>query len=829
MVNDAKILYTRKRLSKVLPKIWKYPLTLVKAPVCYGKTTAIAEYSQKCKANVLWQTVYDSSVTSFWNGFSRLFENLDPICAKCLSQLGVSDKTVFIEQAVELLGSVTFPQKTLLVLDDYNLLLSDVIDRFFERLAKAEISGLHIVIVSRRVFGKNTTELSIKGYCLVLDKSYFELTYREVVEYCRMCGVRLNAKEAALLHSYTEGWITAVYLCILGYRRYGRIDRYFASLDELIDMVVYQPCSAEMKEFLIMISIFTDFSLPQAEYMWRKGNAAHLLVRLTAENAFITFDYDSRTYCMHNILTGFLRQLFDRQDLDRRRACWRRAGEWYSHIGDYSRAMDCFYQGADFDQLLIAFEAARGTAFAGQMKEARNKYFQECPAEIKKRHPLAAVIYAYSLFLTKELELLTRQLEELAGFIKGMPGIDDQAGVNLRGEFEALKGVTAYNDINAMTEHFKAAGELLHGPSIFLDPQTSWTFGSPSVLYLYYRESGQLETLVKTVTEEIPNYYYITSGHGSGAEYVMAAERYYYIGDFDNAEIVAHKALHIAQSKEQISIILCAKFVMIRLALVRGEFAAVRDSLRRMREEIKKQPSYMHIYIYTLDMCESFIFSCLKQADKIPAWIYRGDMPDIIYAPIHAFLNILWGKALLISSQYHKLTGVADQMLDSAAVYPNLLAKVYIYIFAAGAREKLGRRQEARAMLQEALNIAVPDHVVMPFVENSEYIADLLIDLTTTGHYRDFIGRVCSMFPAIAAKWQAVSTGLDSAGGERLLTEREKVIVELVAEGMSNEAIGETLRIAKDTVKKALHNIFIKLGVNNRTELTKVFFEQKIK
>jgi two-component system, NarL family, nitrate/nitrite response regulator NarL len=62
-----------------------------------------------------------------------------------------------------------------------------------------------------------------------------------------------------------------------------------------------------------------------------------------------------------------------------------------------------------------------------------------------------------------------------------------------------------------------------------------------------------------------------------------------------------------------------------------------------------------------------------------------------------------------------------------------------------------------------------------------------------------------------------------SEGGARrekpLLSEREREIVQLVAQGFRNREIGEKLFISEQTVKNHLHNIFDKLGVSDRLEL----------
>jgi len=52
------------------------------------------------------------------------------------------------------------------------------------------------------------------------------------------------------------------------------------------------------------------------------------------------------------------------------------------------------------------------------------------------------------------------------------------------------------------------------------------------------------------------------------------------------------------------------------------------------------------------------------------------------------------------------------------------------------------------------------------------------------------------------------------------LTCRERQITVMVAEGLSNKEIGRRLNLSEGTVKIHLHNIYKKIGVNNRTALT---------
>jgi DNA-binding NarL/FixJ family response regulator len=61
------------------------------------------------------------------------------------------------------------------------------------------------------------------------------------------------------------------------------------------------------------------------------------------------------------------------------------------------------------------------------------------------------------------------------------------------------------------------------------------------------------------------------------------------------------------------------------------------------------------------------------------------------------------------------------------------------------------------------------------------------------------------------------------AGARRMatiLTSRETQIMCLVAQGLSNRAIAERLAVGEGTVKVHVHNIYSKLGVDNRVDLT---------
>ena len=63
----------------------------------------------------------------------------------------------------------------------------------------------------------------------------------------------------------------------------------------------------------------------------------------------------------------------------------------------------------------------------------------------------------------------------------------------------------------------------------------------------------------------------------------------------------------------------------------------------------------------------------------------------------------------------------------------------------------------------------------------------------------------------------------DAATGATALTPRERQIVRLLSEGLSDKEIGGRLSITDGTIKVHLHKIFEKLRVSNRTALVAVY------
>lgn len=98
------------------------------------------------------------------------------------------------------------------------------------------------------------------------------------------------------------------------------------------------------------------------------------------------------------------------------------------------------------------------------------------------------------------------------------PELSETERGNLLGECEVILSFLSYNDIQGMSLHHRKALTLMTEKTTSVGGSGSWTFGSPSVLAMYYRTPGSLDRVVADMKECMPCYYRLTGGHGSGAE-----------------------------------------------------------------------------------------------------------------------------------------------------------------------------------------------------------------------------------------------------------------------------------------------------------------------
>ena len=548
--DKTKSLYFSPRLLAQLKGIWAHPLTVLEAPMGYGKTTAVKHFLSGADADVLWLKVYDDSPDNFWETFAGLWGEMNGDLQKKLSIIGFPDDALSLREALRLLENLDLSKKCVFVIDDYHLIDSPKIGRFIAGLAQNENKNLHIVLTGRFINLQMLEELALKGVLQHIAKESLALYPEEIPRYYAACGALISEEQARQLHETTEGWISALYLMMLKFLEDGTLQTP-ESIYKLIEKIIYNPLPDLKKEFVMMLSVFDSFSLEQAKFIRGRDDAGKMLAEIVAGNAFLYYEGRYRTYQIHSIFKEYLLEALDAKGARFKNDAYQKAASWYQKAGDYTAARKFWYACGDFESILESIENEKAGYFTVQNMKALQKYFNDCPTEIKKRHHYALLILSVHFILHSAFEPFSKALLEAEENISGDLSISDAQRRLLVGEIELLQGVSAFNDLKKMVPHFENAWRMLKRPTLIYNKESDWTFGSSSALYLYYRESGKLKENLKDLKAGLPCYEKLTGGNGSGGSDLMEAEYHYHSGDFLSAEISLHKAIRRASPAGQ--------------------------------------------------------------------------------------------------------------------------------------------------------------------------------------------------------------------------------------------------------------------------------------
>ena len=121
------------------------------------------------------------------------------------------------------------------------------------------------------------------------------------------------------------------------------------------------------------------------------------------------------------------------------------------------------------------------------------------------------------------------------------------------------------------------------------------------------------------------------------------------------------------------------------------------------------------------------------------------------------------------------------------------------------AYERLGKHEDARAWLADALRDAEPDGLVMPFVENYGYLAPLLSREVRSG----LTARIIELGEAA----QRRGAGETLPAVLAALTAREVEVVRLIAQRLSNREIAEKLYLSEGSIRQYVNQIYTKLQI----------------
>jgi LuxR family maltose regulon positive regulatory protein len=174
---------------------------------------------------------------------------------------------------------------------------------------------------------------------------------------------------------------------------------------------------------------------------------------------------------------------------------------------------------------------------------------------------------------------------------------------------------------------------------------------------------------------------------------------------------------------------------------------------------------------------------------------------------------------LMAQGRLDEASALLERLLQVAEAAGAIGAVLAVLVLQAMALQVQNKHDQALAALERALLLAEPEGYVRVFITQGAPMGKLLRQAAARGVAADYTGRLLSELEA-SVTGDSVSP-LQAQMHDALvepLSQRELEVLQLLATGLTNKGIAQTLVIAVSTVKKHLKNIYQKLNVHSRTE-----------
>lgn len=809
-------IYISERVQECLRPIARCALTTVVAPMGYGKTTAInwflAEKTKGGKAVAIRMSIYSEKLPMLWRSAQDAFRfaGLDVLSAFDFPTSEAA-ATLVLEELCRAFSS----GKTAyyLFLDDFHLLRDERAVRFICRISARLPENAHLIVASRDRFLPAGEIVRLGGNLHQIGMEHLRLNHTELAVYAHRCGAELSEQQLEALLRSSEGWFSAIYLNLRALSERGRLPDASSDIFEMFTAAMIDPLPPGRQEFLAVMGLADEFTAEMARFVTENPETDAIIQDLTCQNAFVTRLPDSQRYRFHHMMKECALRKFRTLPEQSQICYWNRFGSWYGAQGQYLHALGAYGRSGNSDAALTIIEKDAGNLLSALHPEELLERLNACPEEVLTRHPTAILVLMRRLFTWRQIPKMLQLKALLERAIAESPDMPEEERGNLLGECDLIMSFLMYNDITKMSELHRSASRQMSRPAVTIQAGSSWTFGSPSVLMMYYRAPGELQKETHEMHECMPHYYRITNGHGLGAELVMDAEASFMQGKLREAEIGLERARAAIVGSGQENMALCCDFLELRLLRSGGR--------RRLDVKARAEALLARHDVVLLNMFESILayyYALLQEAEKIPD-VFRLHRLDTVnyFAPGKPMMELIENQVYLAQGEFPRVIGRSEPLLSGCESLHYALVALHIRLQTASAYEALGNRAMARKLLVRALEDAEPDGFVLPFAENAPYLMNhysaLSRELETP-----FAAAVCEASGQWLSRKETSGAPCELPEALRELSERERSVAQLMALRKTNREIAEALFLSEGTVKQYINRIYSKLRLTGTAQ-----------
>jgi LuxR family maltose regulon positive regulatory protein len=564
---------------------------------------------------------------------------------------------------------------------------------------------------------------------------------------------------------------------------------------------------------------------------------------LERSNLFIVpLDEERRWYRYHHLFTDLLRQRLHQSAAGDEGGgvdeLHKRASVWYE---DNGLEIEAFQHAAAANDVERAARLMEGEGmplhFRGAAAPVLN-WLESLPTTVFDARPSLWVMYASALVMAGKATGVEQKLQAAEAALGGAE--PDDKNQDLVGHIAAIRAMLAVPQyqVETIIAQSRRALSYLHPDNLPVRTAATWTLG-----YAYqlqgdraaasraYTEaisisqaSGNIMVTMAATTslgqvQEAENQLYLAAETYRRVlqlagdpllpfaceAYLGLARVLYEWNDLDAAQQHGQQSAQLARQIEGIDTFADCGVLLARLKLVQGDVAGAAAILAQADQFVRQ-----HNFVHRIPEVA---------AAQVISLLHQGNLAAAAHLAEKHELPISQARVHLAQGETSAALAVLEPLRQQVEANGLEDERLKVMVLQAVALHAHGEKEVAAQLLGDALALAEPEGFIRIFVDEGPTMARLLYEALSRGISPDYVRRLLGAFPDAEpektdlSKSQAFKSELIEP-----LSEREFEVLQLIAEGLTNQEVATRLYLSLHTVKVHARNIYAKLGVKNRTQ-----------